>query len=147
MIFMTFISMHFVIICVVFSGAYMRCTRLCSFKARVWQGQPGQGRPLTSSLVPPILRDNWGQRWDSHVPTLDRESNILFEGSFHPVLSCHCNQTHPKHPTRMATLGHQTYCLWLQIENYAYSNSTINSAVYIKNRVLDNHMNKMLETI
>jgi hypothetical protein len=32
MIFMTFISMHSVIICVVFSGAYMRCTRLCSLK-------------------------------------------------------------------------------------------------------------------
>jgi hypothetical protein len=29
MIFMTFISMHSVIICVVFSGAYMRCTRIC----------------------------------------------------------------------------------------------------------------------
>jgi hypothetical protein len=29
---MTFISMHSVIICVVFSGAYMRCTRLCSLK-------------------------------------------------------------------------------------------------------------------
>jgi hypothetical protein len=27
---MTFISMHSVIICVVFSGAYMRCTWLCS---------------------------------------------------------------------------------------------------------------------
>jgi hypothetical protein len=32
MIFMTFISMHSVIICVVFSGAYMRCTRLCPLK-------------------------------------------------------------------------------------------------------------------
>jgi hypothetical protein len=29
MIFMTFISMHSVIICVVFSGAYMRCTWFC----------------------------------------------------------------------------------------------------------------------
>jgi hypothetical protein len=29
MIFITFISMHSVIICVVFSGAYIRCTRLC----------------------------------------------------------------------------------------------------------------------
>jgi hypothetical protein len=34
MIFMTFISMHSVIICVVFSGAYMRCTRLCLLKTR-----------------------------------------------------------------------------------------------------------------
>jgi hypothetical protein len=29
MIFMAFISTHSVIICVVFSGAYMRCTRIC----------------------------------------------------------------------------------------------------------------------
>jgi hypothetical protein len=29
MIFMTFISMHSVIICVVFFGACMRCTQLC----------------------------------------------------------------------------------------------------------------------
>jgi hypothetical protein len=35
MIFMTFISMHYVIICVVFSGAYMRCTRLCSLNPGV----------------------------------------------------------------------------------------------------------------
>jgi hypothetical protein len=35
MIFMTFISMHSVIICVVFSGAYMRCTRLCSLNLGV----------------------------------------------------------------------------------------------------------------
>jgi hypothetical protein len=32
---MTFISMHSVIICVVFSGAYMRCTRLCSLNPGV----------------------------------------------------------------------------------------------------------------
>jgi hypothetical protein len=35
MIFMTFISMHSVIICVAFSGAYMRCTRLCSLNPGV----------------------------------------------------------------------------------------------------------------
>ena len=35
MIIMTFISMHSVIICVVFSGACMRCTRLCSLKPGV----------------------------------------------------------------------------------------------------------------
>jgi hypothetical protein len=35
MIFMTFIYMHSVIICVVFSGAYMRCTRLCSLNPGV----------------------------------------------------------------------------------------------------------------
>jgi hypothetical protein len=32
---MTFISMHSVIICVVFSGAYMRCTRLSSLNSGV----------------------------------------------------------------------------------------------------------------
>ena len=32
---MTFISMHSVIIYVVFCGAYMRCTRLCSIKPGV----------------------------------------------------------------------------------------------------------------
>jgi hypothetical protein len=35
MIFMTFIFMHSIIICVVFSGVYMRCTRLCSLKPSV----------------------------------------------------------------------------------------------------------------
>ena len=40
-------------------------------------GQPGQGRPLASSLVSQILRDNWKQHWDSHVPTLDPEPNNL----------------------------------------------------------------------
>jgi hypothetical protein len=35
MIFMTLISMHSVIICVVFSGAYMGCTRLCSLNPGV----------------------------------------------------------------------------------------------------------------
>jgi hypothetical protein len=38
MIFMTFISMHSVIICVVFSGAYMRCTQLCSLSPGVTMG-------------------------------------------------------------------------------------------------------------
>jgi hypothetical protein len=32
---MTFISMHSVTICVVFSGTYMRCTRLCSLNSGV----------------------------------------------------------------------------------------------------------------
>jgi hypothetical protein len=36
---MTFISMHSVIICVVFSGAYMRCTRLCSLNPGVTKDQ------------------------------------------------------------------------------------------------------------
>jgi hypothetical protein len=33
----TFISIHSIIICVVFFGACMRCTRLCSLKPGVWQ--------------------------------------------------------------------------------------------------------------
>jgi hypothetical protein len=36
---MTFISMHSVIICVVFSGAYMRFTRLCSVNPGVTNPQ------------------------------------------------------------------------------------------------------------
>ena len=39
MIFMTLISMHYVIICVVFSGAYMICTRLCSLNPGVTKDQ------------------------------------------------------------------------------------------------------------
>jgi hypothetical protein len=35
MIFMTFISMHSIIICVVFSSAYVRCTQLCSLNPGV----------------------------------------------------------------------------------------------------------------
>jgi hypothetical protein len=38
---------------------------------------PGQGRLLISSLVPPILRDNWGQHWDNPVLTLDSKPNKL----------------------------------------------------------------------
>jgi hypothetical protein len=34
---MTFISMHSVSICVVFSGAYMRCTQLCSLNPGMTQ--------------------------------------------------------------------------------------------------------------
>jgi hypothetical protein len=42
-------------------------------------GQLGRDRPLTSSLVPPILRDNsqQGTTQDSTVPTLDPEPNNL----------------------------------------------------------------------
>jgi hypothetical protein len=36
--------------------------------------QSEQERP---SFVPQILRDNWGQHWDSHVPTPDPEPNKL----------------------------------------------------------------------
>jgi hypothetical protein len=34
-------------------------------------GQTGQGRLLLSSLVPPILRYNWGRHWNSLVLTLN----------------------------------------------------------------------------
>jgi hypothetical protein len=56
-------------------------------------GQPGQGRPLVSSLVPPILRDNWGQHWDSLVLALDSEPNNLILGIVpsRPVLSLQPN--------------------------------------------------------
>jgi hypothetical protein len=39
----TFISIHFIIICVVFFGAYMRCTRLCPLKPSVTTGYAGAG--------------------------------------------------------------------------------------------------------
>jgi hypothetical protein len=45
---MTFISMHSVIICVVFSSAYMRCTRLCSLK-------PGCDTRVRAYVVQPCL--------------------------------------------------------------------------------------------
>jgi hypothetical protein len=48
-----------------------------SLRVRLVAGQPGQGRLLASSLVPPILRDNWGQHMDSPVLTLDPEPNNL----------------------------------------------------------------------
>jgi hypothetical protein len=56
-------------------------------------GQLGQGRPQAFSLVPPILRDNRGQHWDSHVPTLDPEPNNIISGIVpsHPVLSLQPN--------------------------------------------------------
>jgi hypothetical protein len=34
-----------------------------SFRVCLVAGQLGQDRPLASSLVPPILRDNRGQHW------------------------------------------------------------------------------------
>jgi hypothetical protein len=40
---MTFISMHSVIICVVFSGAYMRCTQLCPLNTGVTQSLDWSG--------------------------------------------------------------------------------------------------------
>jgi hypothetical protein len=42
---MAFISMHSIIICVVFSGAYMRCTRLCSLNPGVTTETYGPRRP------------------------------------------------------------------------------------------------------
>jgi hypothetical protein len=35
-------------------------TRFATLRVRLVARQLGQGRPLTSSLIPPILRDNWG---------------------------------------------------------------------------------------
>jgi hypothetical protein len=56
-------------------------------------GQSGQGHPLPSSLVPPILRDNWGQHWDSPVPIPDPEPNNHIWGIVpsHSVLSLQPN--------------------------------------------------------
>lgn len=42
----------------------------CKFMVRLITGQPGQKRLHVSSLVPPILKDNWGQHWDSPKPYL-----------------------------------------------------------------------------
>jgi hypothetical protein len=49
MIFMTFISMHSVIICVVFSSAYMRYTRFCSLNPGVTARRPA---PAPSGAAP-----------------------------------------------------------------------------------------------
>jgi hypothetical protein len=59
-------------------------------------GQPEQGRPLPSSLVPSILRDNWGQHWYSPVPIPDPEPNnhIWVIVPSHPVMSL--QQTHSR---------------------------------------------------
>jgi hypothetical protein len=41
-------------------------------------GQTGHERHLSFSLVPPILRYNWGQHWDSPVSAIDPESyNVI----------------------------------------------------------------------
>jgi hypothetical protein len=52
MIFMTFISMHSIIICVVFSSAYMRCTRLCSLNP----GVTGLPKVSTTATTTPRKR-------------------------------------------------------------------------------------------
>jgi hypothetical protein len=77
MIFMTFISMHSIIICVVFSGAYMRCTRLCPLNPGVGdryppgpledkkasQRVPG---PLFRKAIPSWARGETFERLDQH---------------------------------------------------------------------------------
>jgi hypothetical protein len=50
----------------------LACCKVC-----LVAGQLGQDRPLASSLVPPILRDNRGTTLDSPVPILDPEPNNL----------------------------------------------------------------------
>jgi hypothetical protein len=55
MIFMTFISMHSVIICVVFSSAYMRCTRLCSLNPGVTNLHPQN--PFSESISNTPVQD------------------------------------------------------------------------------------------
>jgi hypothetical protein len=52
MIFMTFISMHSVIICVVFSGTYMRCTRLCSLNPGVTRTPTFVARTNLELVIP-----------------------------------------------------------------------------------------------
>jgi hypothetical protein len=46
----TFISIHYVIICVVFFGAYMRCTRLCPLNPGVTQTPWSQHPPRLRRL-------------------------------------------------------------------------------------------------
>jgi hypothetical protein len=61
MIFMTFISMHSVIICVVFPSAYMRCTRLrylnpgvtMELAARTSNHSSSRHRPSSAALGAP----------------------------------------------------------------------------------------------
>jgi hypothetical protein len=49
----TFISIHSVIICVVFFGTYMRCTRICPLNPGVTHSLPSTSRtPLQSSRTP-----------------------------------------------------------------------------------------------
>jgi hypothetical protein len=52
---MTFISIHSVIIYVVFFGACMRCTRLCSLK-------PGVKLGIEKGFVGHVGGRNWGKR-------------------------------------------------------------------------------------
>jgi hypothetical protein len=48
----TFISIHSVIICVVFFGAYMRCTRLCPLKPGVTNGERSLPQSKPSAVAP-----------------------------------------------------------------------------------------------
>jgi hypothetical protein len=83
---MTFISIHSVIIYVVFFGACMRCTRLCSFKARVLQaggsaGHPrGLGQPSPEDVSP---TRGLGRSISASVPLTDRPARLRPTRSSH----------------------------------------------------------------
>jgi hypothetical protein len=65
----TFISIHSVIICVVFFGAYMRCTRLCPLNPGVTSTEPllpCPAEPLPCSPTPCV----WAQAQGRRTPIL-----------------------------------------------------------------------------
>ena len=51
------------------------------FRVCLVVGQLERDRPLTSSLVPPILRDNRGQHWIVLSQPLTQNQTTLLEGS------------------------------------------------------------------
>jgi hypothetical protein len=63
----TFISIHFVIICVVFFGAYMRCTRLCPLNPGVtsarWAQVSARGRAARAERT----RERAYAKWDGEA--------------------------------------------------------------------------------
>jgi hypothetical protein len=84
---MTFISMHSVIICVVFSGAYMRCTRLCSLNPGVTSAYHPQTSGQTER-VNQILEDmlracvlEFPQKWDECLPLAEFSYNNSYQES------------------------------------------------------------------
>jgi hypothetical protein len=91
MIFMTFISMHYVIICVVFSGAYMKCTRLCSLNPVL------QKYKATSA-------EQWGK---SHV--------------HHPLKCCGCSRQSECHNLELKVVMVGVKChLVLVLRSHSY---------------------------
>jgi hypothetical protein len=76
---MTFISIHSVIIYVVFFGACMRCTRLCSLKPGVTEGrQTVESNGLDSVFSP--ISERLGVQW---TPT--RLQGMRLQGHPHPT--------------------------------------------------------------